>query len=515
MKNSDSSTTSENSEEPKDQFETKHLNKDLKSRSVKNGAIVISSQGFRFVATTLSGAVLARLLMPEDFGLIAMTASILAFVYLLQDAGLAMATVQKDEVNHEQVSTLFWLNLAITTILAILTIVCSPLIAELYGDPRLKDITIALAIPLLIGGLTSQHSALLTRQLKFKVLQIASLSGLVFGIAVAIISALNGASYWALVYQRIASASLTCALMWIFAKWIPGKPTSGTGALSMLKFGANLSLAQLIATMIRNLDNILLGKFAGSASLGFYSKSYGLLMLPITQMNGPVSKVAIPTLSRLQNDPEKYRNYFCKGISMLVFFGMPLIGTFFVFADTIINIMLGSNWSDSIILFRLLAPAALIGTFNVAASWLFIPTGRTNSMLNASLIAGAITIIGFLIGIQWGAKGIAISVSCTSCISIVPVLMMATHKNHVSLLDIFTSIWHPAFATISTSAAIFYVKYYSPIQSNNVVGIIILGLGYVLTYSLIFVILPGSKTHISNAKNILETLLKRKAGKTA
>ncbi|MDQ8188470.1 lipopolysaccharide biosynthesis protein [Pelagicoccus sp. SDUM812002] len=417
-------------------FSTEHLNADLGKRSARSGAVTVVIQGSKFVLTMATTSVLARILVPEDFGLLAMVGSVLVFVAMFQDAGLSMATVQKDRINHEQVSMLFWLNTAAGTLVAGLIVALSPVIALVFGDDRLGPIAMALAIPTFLSGVCAQHGALLQRQMRFGTEQGIMIASQVVGSLVAIASALHGAGYWSLVLKVVSAAVLVVVLRWFASGWTPSLPKRGSGAREMVHFGAHLTAGNFFMTATRNVDTLLLGYFLGPIVTGLYSKAYGLLMLPVREINKPMGIVALPTLSRLQGDPERFRRFYLRGLELVCCLSMPIVAYAAVAADEVVLLVLGPSWMGTVDIFRALAPAAFMGATNVATGWLFVPMGRGKDQFLLTLIGSVVTVAGFIVGLQWGAIGVAASFSVTSVCLKVPGLMYATKGSPVSLLDI-------------------------------------------------------------------------------
>jgi PST family polysaccharide transporter len=180
-------------------FSTEHLHADLKGRSVRGGVLTLTSQGAQFVMQSVSTVVLARLLTPADFGLVAMVVAITGLGQAFADLGLSEATIQHPDINHDQVSNLFWVNVAIGLGLTILTASLGPLLAWFYHEPRLRAITYVVSVTFLIGGLRVQHDALLQRNMRFLALAIRDISAYAVAVPVAIVLALRGAGYWAIV----------------------------------------------------------------------------------------------------------------------------------------------------------------------------------------------------------------------------------------------------------------------------------------------------------------------------
>lgn len=487
-------------------FRTDHLKSDLKGRSIRSGAVTMAAQAGKFVLNFGSTAVLARLLTPEDYGLIGMVIVVTGFIQLFNELGLSTATVQRAEITHKQVSTLFWINMGIGGLLMMATAVIAPGVAWFYSEPRLTAITMFLGMGFVLGGLGVQHQALLRRQMRFTSLATIEIGSIVLGICTAIISAWQGAGYWALVFMNLARVSAVTVGVWISCGWRPGLPVRKSGVRPMLVFGGHLTGQSVLNYFIRNLDNVLIGYFLGPQALGLYAKAYQLLLLPIQQINGPVSNVALPTLSRLQAEPDRYREYYRKGVLLLVVIGMPTIAFLFEVADKVILIVLGSQWTDAIPLFRILAPAAFVGTFNVATGWVYMSLGQANRQLRWVFIASAVTAIGFLIGIQWGTIGIAASVSLTMFLLRYPGIVYCFKSTPLKVSDLMGVLWRPTLASLTPAAILFAIRDWFVVGENPLVGLLIDALVYTVLYILIWCMLPNGWQTLSEILRLLKEL---------
>jgi O-antigen/teichoic acid export membrane protein len=434
-------------------FDNAHLVKNMRERTLRGGVITIVAQAFKFLLQIGSTMVLARILTPDDFGLIAMVSSVTGFVAMFKDAGLASATVQRKEITHEQVSTLFWVNVGMGLLVALTTAALAPAIAVFYKDSRLVLITIVLALAIVLGGFTVQHQALLRRQMQFRTLAFVEVASMGSGVFVAIAMAFFSLGYWSLVGMTIGSSMANAILVWWFCRWFPSRPKWSTGVGSMLRFGGGLTGFNFLNYFVRNADNIIIGFSLGSGPLGIYSKAYGLLMLPIKQINGPVSNVMIPALSRLQNEPIRYRHAYLKAISMISLVSMPFVVSVVVLADDAVNVLLGAGWESVSTVFRWLAPAAFFGTLNVAPGWLCVSLGRSKTPLIWASIMAPITVIGFLIGAQFGVVGVAGAFSLTWCVGLYLFVALACHTSPVRQRDIALHIFPQVLSSLLAGVA--------------------------------------------------------------
>ncbi len=448
-------------------FNTEHLKADLKGRSVHGGAVTMAAQGVKFFFQMGSTMVLARLLTPQDFGLIAMVTVVTGFVMMFKDMGLSMATVQRAEINHGQISTLFWINVVLSIGVMLVIAALAPAIAWFYNEPRLTWITLALAGAFIFSGLTIQHQALLRRQMRFRSLAVVEIISILVGILAAIIAACYGAGYWSLVIMQLAGAIAGMIAVWVACGWRPGLPKRRSGVREMLAFGGNLTGFNFLNYFGRNADNLLIGKFWGSGSLGIYSKAYGLLMLPLQQIRQPITSVAIPTLSRLQDDPEQYRRYYYRAISTIAFITMPLVAMLAVLSEEIIRIVLGEQWTGAAIIFKILAVAAFRQPVTGTTGWVFISLGQTKRMMYWGLIAVPITVLSFLVGLPWGPVGVATSYTlCTLFALTVPGLLFAFRYSPISLAGFFKAVWRPATISLIMYTSLELAKYYFAFSSS-------------------------------------------------
>lgn len=434
-------------------FTTDHLMGDLKTRSARGGAVTMATQGAKLVLQMGSTAVLARLLTPADFGLIAMVMVFTGFVAMFQDLGLSMATIQRKEINHGQVSTLFWVNVGLSGVLAIAGALLAPAVAWFYGEPELLKITIVISATLVFGGLGAQHVALLRRQMRYTALAVIEVVAMSTAVGTAFAMAGLGAGYWALVALPGVRALVLAILAFAINGWIPGLPRRGSGVMPMLKYGGNLTATNFLSYFNRQFDNLLIGSVWGASSLGLYSKAYGLLLLPLKQIDAPISSVAMSSLSRLQDDPDRYRSYFRKGIQTLMFGGMGIVGACFVAADAVIAVMLGPQWDEAVPIFKMLAPAALVGTTYAATTWAYLSLGQTGRQLRWRLVDSAVTLTALAVGVQYGAIGVAAAFSIAVVLLRPLEILYCYSKTPLEVSDFLRAAAAPATATVTVTAA--------------------------------------------------------------
>lgn len=385
---------------------------EVSRRSVGRGAMVTAfAQGLKFVVQFISVVALSRLLAPEQFGIMAMATPFFAFLILFQDLGLTQATIQRQTISHAIVNYLFWINMAAGAVLALALLLVSPLIAWFYGEPRVGGLVAAMSILMVIYAAGAQHSAILSRKMKFQWLAIIEVASAALTMIVTVIWALADRSYWALYFGVLAGAIASTSAMWIASRWLPSAPRSCPEARASLGFGASLTGSNLANFLSRNLDNVLIGRVWGSVQLGLYDRAYKLLLFPLSQITNPLSRVMVPSLSRLIKEPERYRSGYLAVMPLILFATLPGVAFAGAMSDRLVPFALGEQWTGSAPIFSALAFAGLLQPLNNPAGWLFISQGRGGDAVRWALFTAACSMCAFALGIPYGALGVAIAIS--------------------------------------------------------------------------------------------------------
>jgi O-antigen/teichoic acid export membrane protein len=426
-----------------DIFSTEHLHNDLKGRSVRGGMLTVSSQATQFLLQSISTVVLARLLTPADFGLVAMVTAITGLAQAFADLGLSEATIQHPEIGHRQVSTLFWINVGIGLALTMLTAALAPVFAWFYKEPRVEGITLLVSVTFLIGGLRVQHDALLKRQMRFTSLAIRDIAAYVLGVAVAVTLAIRGIGYWAIVALPLTLNTTAMILSWVMVPWIPSLPKRGTQVRTLVSFGGNVAASYLLLNVMRNADSVLLGWYLGAGPLGLYSRACNLLMLPVRQLVVPAGSVAIPAFSRIQSNRERLARYYLNAANLIMWLSAPLFAFLFVAATPVVVLVLGQKWRAAAPVFQILCICALGQLFLNLTVWLFVSRGYSKQLFKMILVISPIIIGSYAIGLPFGIKGVALSGSVATLITVVGLLHRSFRGTDLSLRRLGRSIRYP------------------------------------------------------------------------
>lgn len=489
-----SKLTQQQPEATVDVFHTDNLKANLKIRSVRGGALTVGAQGIKFLLQMTTTLVLARLLVPEDFGLIGMVTVVINFVQLFKDLGLSTATIQKQHINHQQVTVLFWINLAVSFLLTLLVVSSAPLVAWFYDEPRLLNIIYVLGTIFIFGGLTVQHQALLKRQMQFASLAKVEVISILASVAIAIFSAWCGLGYWSLVFMQLTQAIFNAVGVWIVCRWRPGFPRKTEGVSSLLAFGGNITGFRFTNYFSRNLDNVLLGQFWGAQQLGLYAMAYKLLLLPIQQINAPITSVALPGLSKLQTDPEAYKRYYHKAILLITTLSMPMVCFLYTSIDLVILASLGEKWAGVIPVFKLLVPAAFIGTFNVTFGWVLMSLNKSDRLFKLGIATSIINVIIFLVSVRWGVLGVAAAYGFSRIIIFIPAIIYAYHDTFLRLSELLSVLYRPTLASISSVLLSKIITSFWSNEFHVLIELLLSFLLYTFLYLSIWMITPNGKS---------------------
>lgn len=487
-------------------FRTDHLVGSIGARTARGGAVTIFSHGCKFTVGIMATAVLARLLTPNDYGLIGMVAVVTNFVSMFKDLGLSLATVQKPEINYLQVSTLFWVNIGLSVGVCLTMVMISPVVGWFYNEPRITKITAVTALGFILGGLSVQHEALLKRQMKFLALSLIAFASTTAGYVVGIVLAWRGFGYWALVFSQMALLGANAVGVWLACRWVPSRPSRGSDVKSMLAFGGNITGYATVNYFSKNADSLLIGRFAGPQELGFYSKSAQILGLPTDQLSEPINSVAIPALSRLAQDPERYREAYRRMVEKVLMFTMPAIALMISTSDWLVLIMLGPQWGGTSKILMLMGLAFLFQPLVNTGGWVLVTQGRTREMLHWSFISAPFSILSIVIGLPWGAPGVAASYSFARVLIINPLMFWFIGRSG----PVHTADFYRLLAPhVGASALVILacVVFRSIVQVENpLIGLVacsaIGGLAALVTLLLI----PAGRSAIIDIKNSLHFL---------
>jgi O-antigen/teichoic acid export membrane protein len=425
----------------------------LRRRAVRGAGATVFAQGVVFAVQLISTVVLARLLMPSDFGLVTMVTTFSLLLMSFGQNGYAEAIFQREEMNHFLASNLFWINFGLGLLLAVGFAVAGPLMAKFYGDPRVSHVATCVALTIFLNNTSVVHIALLKRALRFSVTSFIDVLSNVASVVVSILFASAGWGYWALVAAVIARPIIQSIGAWSLCRWFPSLPRRVTGTASVMRFALHVYGRFSFNYTTRNTDNLLVGWRFGSASLGFYKKAYDLFLLPANQLFIPVSDVVVSALSRLERGSAEYRRYFLNGLSILAFVSMGAGAILTLVGKDLIRLLLGAKWDEAGHIFQFFGPGIGIMLIYFASGLIHLSIGRADRWLRWVVLEFGVTVALFLLALRWGPVGIASAWSASFWILLIPAFWYAGKPIGFGVTPMLSVVWRYCLASLMAGCA--------------------------------------------------------------
>ena len=477
----------------------------LKGRAVRGTAAVFVSQALHFLLTVGTSITLARLLTPEDFGVYAIAFAVTTLLEFARCGGIVVPVIQSQTLTEEQLDTLFWFSAAVGIGVTLCALLVAPAVAHVFGDNRLIPVISALALTFVLAGFATQHIALLRRSLRFTRLAACEFSALALASAAGIFAAMQGAGYWSLVYLALTREVVLLTLVVAATRWRPRWPHRWANIGPLIRFGGLMMAFEVMGYLTFKVDNLIVGWYLGAATLGFYDKAYQFLLMPATQITLPLSNVVHATLSRLQNEPERFRAYLQRALLLATSLGMPLAAFLFGNAAIIIEQLLGARWLPSLPIFQALAPAAFVMTITASVGWISLALGRARRQLPWTAAATAITVCAFLVGVRWGAVGVAAAFSIVRVGMLVPTLRFTCAGTGLRWRALLATAARPAFASIT---ALLLSTMVSEAFAVSAWTLPRNALTFAAIYSTLWVLMPGGRLLMRENIQLVASLAK-------
>lgn len=361
----------------------------------------------RNVLSIGSTAILARALSPDDYGLMGMVATLTALLLVFSDMGLSWATIQRRDLGTAQVSNLFWINAASGVVLWLACVLVAPWVAGFYQRPELQAVTAVMGASFLLGGLAVQPFALMRRRMQFRSIALIELAAVIAAAASAIIAAMQGLGYWALVVQALVGQGLRLLLAWRPAGLELLAPRSGVGTRSMVAFGGLLALNGVLIYAARTLDSVLIGRVWGAEPLGYYTRAYFLMLLPSTLATSVIANLMVPTLSALQDQPQRFGDAYRRAVAVVAFIGCPLAVGLALTAHEAVRLVYGPDWTPVAPMLVWLSIAGITQPIYNTTGWLFTAKARSGMYLGLTAVNAVVLLGAFWVGVQSGPLGVA------------------------------------------------------------------------------------------------------------
>lgn len=475
----------------------------LLKKTVGGASIMLSAQAVKLLLSIGSTAILARLLSPEDYGLIAMVGTFMFLINVVQGPAFSTAVVQANRITQEQLSNLFWITVIACVAMAAVTVFVSPLVSWIYDEKRLTGIMIWLSLSYLFSGLSLQHLALLKRRMKFVSIAIIQIVSLVLGYVIGIVTAHFNWEYWSLVAMQVATPLAQTILAWLLCPWRPGRYRKTSGVGELVRFGGNFGAYAILRVISESIAQVIVGVAHGATPAGLYNQSNKLANMPLMQILRPMNSVAVPILSRLQDSQVNYRKYYLKILEinclLLFYIGCMTVTC----SDWIVMLLLGPKWTDAIPILSVFGIIAFVYPVLESVRWLFISQGHTRVLRNFGLIEGAISLCSIFTGLYWGVLGIVSAFVVSGLLIKIPVAFyMAAKVGPINQRGFYKILIPQILLSAISIAILWWIKMYFD-TATPVVGQFLFVIISLIAYSALLFLSPSTRSSAKELSDIL------------
>ncbi len=467
---------------------------------LNNTKWVAIAQFVKIFCQILSLVVLARLIPPNEYGVMAMAGVVVALGFLFRDMGTSAALIQKQEISEDLKNAVFWLNVLTGVILAFFIALVSPFAAQYFNQLSLVPILLLLALTFPITSFASSHLALMERQSQFKkIAYIESCSSLIATI-LAILAAYNEWGVYSLVVQSLVNALISTLLIWKGSQWVPS--IYGYKYLKEIKqifgFSGNLVAFNFINYFSRNADRYIIGRFMTSAVLGAYDLAYKIMLFPLQTLTFVVSRSMLPVLSQYQDNKKEFNETYLQALSWITFISFPLMTGMMVLRDSFVNLVFGVQWHlvSSILLW--LAPTGMLQSMNSTTGAVLTAKGKTNLLFYTGIMSATVYLTCFLISARYDIVKFSEYYFYSNIIAVGLNLYILMKVISLEIRTVFKALFPAISSSIIMSIALYYSL--SMFGQSYEGFILMIGIG-LSSYLMFYVIMPN---------NLILPLIKRK-----
>ncbi|TXF90947.1 MOP flippase family protein [Neolewinella aurantiaca] len=456
------------------------------------------------VLSLIIGIVLARLLSPKEFGVVGIVLVFRGVAGLFLDFGFTSAIIQNKNSDSRHWSSVFWFNLIISLLLAIIFSLSAPLIADFFNQPALNEVTVAIAWTLVVQAFGMVQISLFQKALRFKKIAIVELISQIIAGVFSIYAAYNGWSYWSLILQLYISGIIRVLLVWWLSDWKPMLIFDYGIISEMMSFSFPLMGTKIAHYSTQNVDNLIVGKMLGTEALGIYTRAYTLMLLPLQAVSRVISSVMFPAYSQIQDQPERIKKIYLSINRVIATITFPMMFGLAVVAESFVPAVLGNQWMDVVPLIQILAPIGAWRSVHTLSGNVLMAIGKTKLLFWITFPISILTVVVMLIGIYLdGLSGLALGYCLASFFNGCFLDYQLKRFINLPILDNYMNILMPALVTLLMCGAVYSVNMLYGNNLSDVLRLIVLVLVGIVSYA-------GLLGITGEAKSIVQLLKSRK-----
>jgi O-antigen/teichoic acid export membrane protein len=411
------------------------------------------SQGVGFFISI----VLTRLLTPEDFGLVGMVMAFIFISKIFLDLGFTAGIIQKKEISEKELSSIFFLNLAIGILLTIIMASSANLVSDFYGRSELYELTLVLSVNFILYASVIVQRSLFSREVNFKVqTKISLLSAIISGV-IGVSLAFLGYGVWALVFQNFSFAVIEAIYYWVASKWRPMFYFKFSEIKEVWSFSVHIFLANLLNNLVARIDYLLVGKIFNATDLGYYTRAQSFNQLIVNYSAQSIGKVAFPIISRDQDDLSKVNKLLNKSLNLTSFIGVGLSAVLFIVSKDLFVILFGQQWIVSAEMFQIISLYVYAGVVSFVLSQFIMGMGYSKFSLKLEVVKKSIFILGYVIGLFYGIYGFIISIVISRSIALFINFYGIHHIGLESYNKIFKTVFKYVIIGVISALIVFFI----------------------------------------------------------
>lgn len=433
-----------------------------------NNKIILNSLTWDFsskIARQLSGLFigiyLARLLGPEDFGVLSLSMIFISLFGYLISTGLFSALIQKDMINEGHLSSVFYLNVLISFLLVVILFLLSSKISYFFGQGEEFELVLkTLSFIFFLSGLTQVQESIFRRNLDFKTISTTYFIGSIFSGLLGVFLAFNGYGVWSLVYMSIVEKIIIAIFFWFKSSWFPKKVFKVSAIKELWKYGFDMFLSGILNVLVLHIDSFIMSKYFGIIQLGYFNRAKTLNNFAVRYSSESIGSVMFPALSKVQNDKKQFINIGLNIEFIIAFVAFGILGCLYLTAENLILLLLGDKWFESIAIYKLLCLSGFALPMVMATTSMLKSSGRSRLFLKIEILTKAIGVLGMLIGFYYGMKGYLISLIFTGLISVSIIIIITNYVFKINLIYRLKNILIYPIISVFSVFVVFYILQY-------------------------------------------------------
>lgn len=430
----------------------------------------LGRQAIGFITTAL----LARLLEPSDFGIMSMVFVVSGFVSVFRDLGTSAAVIQKKELSSELISSIFWFNVFVGLFVTLILIIMSPLAGSYFKEPKVALLLCGLSPAFVLSSLSIVQQSLLQREMDFNSLARVELVSTVISATTGVVAALNGLGVWSLVFQAIALELSTTIGLWLASSWRPSWGYCINETKSIISFSGYLMLFTTFNYFARNSDNMLIGRYLGSVTLGYYALAYRMMQFPLQTISALYGRVLLPAFSKIQDNNEAFRNAYLRSMGFIAIITFPMMLGLCVLAKPFITVLLSDKWLPIVPALQVLSIVGMNQSLATTVGNIYIAKAQTRIMFYVGVVSSFCYVLAIIIGLQWGLMGVVICYAVADFVLTPPNYLFSFRFIELPVLRLIEPTWRPLICSLVMALFLWSLSDVILLFTSKIIGFFLL-----------------------------------------